>query len=241
MHKQSLSGSWNLEILGDSPFEGECIAATVPGSVYSALLDAGKMPDPYWRDNELEALKLMEFDFIFTRNFDIEDYKTDEIKLICEGIDTLCELELNGKKIGNADNMHRHWEFDITRHLKKSGNELKLTFFSPTKYVAERHSEIFTDGSGDAMRGFPQIRKTHCMFGWDWGPRLPDAGIWRDIYVAYMGDGRLENVYVTQDHRSDGSVELGFEIECSGQCDSAEISVTAPDGSVFKSEVVCCG
>jgi len=66
MKKQSLSGNWTLEILGDSPFKGEKIPAVIPGSVYSALLDNEKMPDPYWRDNELEALKLMDFDFVFT-------------------------------------------------------------------------------------------------------------------------------------------------------------------------------
>lgn len=30
--------------------------------------------------------------------------------------------------------------------------------------------------------GYQHIRKAHCMFGWDWGPKLPDLGIWRSIY-----------------------------------------------------------
>jgi len=239
MKKQSLSGNWVLEILGDSPFKDEQLQATIPGSVYSTLLNNNKMPDPYWRDNELEALKLMEYDFVFTRTFDIEDIKAKEILLVCEGLDTLCDLELNGKKVGYADNMHRHWEFDITDEVQKTGNELKLTFYSPTKYIAERYRETFTDGTKDAMYGFPQIRKTHCMFGWDWGPRLPDAGIWRDISIGYVNEGRLDSVYVTQDH-VDGSVELGFEIECSGECGAAEITVTAPDGKEYTSTTTSC-
>jgi beta-mannosidase len=243
MKQQSLNGSWDLVFLGDSPFVGEVIPAAIPGSVYSALLDAEKMPDPFWRDNELEALKLMDFDFVFTRSFDLEYPETGKLLLVCEGLDTLCDLELNGAKIGYADNMHRHWEFNITDYVRKGGNELRLTFHSPTQYIAEKHKEIFVDGTGDAMRGFPQIRKTHCMFGWDWGPRLPDAGIWRNIYIAYVDTGRLESVYVTQDHRDDGTVEIGFEIDCSGECDGLEISLTAPDGSVFESStggMPCC-
>ena len=239
MKLQSLNGSWTLEFTGDSPFKGERLQATVPGSVYSALLDAGKMPDPFWRDNELEALKLMEYDFVFTRCFDIEDNEAKEILLVCEGLDTLCDLELNGKKIGYADNMHRHWEFDITKDVKKSGNELKLTFLSPTKYIAKKYDEIYVDASPDAMRGFPHIRKVHCMYGWDWGPRLPDAGIWRDISIAYVGDGRLDSVYVTQEHTGSGAVELDFDIECSGECDGIEIIVTAPDGTEYKSQITC--
>jgi len=239
MKLQSLNGSWTMEFLGDSPFKGERLKVGVPGSVYSALLDAGKMPDPFWRDNELEALKLMEYDFAFTRSFDIEDHKNKEILLVCEGLDTLCDLELNGKKIGYANNMHRHWEFDITEFVKKTDNELKLTFYSPTKYIEERYNEIKIDATQDAMRGFPHLRKTHCMFGWDWGPRLPDAGIWRDISIGYVGSGRLEDVYVTQEHQNDGSVELGFEIECLGKCETVEISVKSPDGKVLKSKAAC--
>jgi len=239
MKLQSLNGSWTLEFLGDSPFKGERLDATIPGSVYSTLLNNEKMPDPYWRDNELEALKLMDYDFVFTRCFDIEDHETDEIILICEGLDTLCDLELNGKKIGCADNMHRHWEFDITPHVKKSGNELKLTFFSPTKYIAKRYDEIYVDSSKEAMRGFPHIRKVHCMYGWDWGPRLPDAGIWRDISIGYVGEGRLDSVYVTQEHLDSGAVELDFDIECSGKCDCIEVTVTAPDGAKHTSEIFC--
>jgi len=239
MRKQSLSGAWTLEFIGDSPFSGQCMPANVPGSVYSALVDAGKMPDPFWRDNELEALKLMEYDFVFTRSFDIENPEADGILLICEGLDTLCDIELNGEKLGYADNMHRHWEFDIKEHVKESGNKLKLTFYSPTKYIRKKYNEIITDGSKDAMRGFPQIRKAHCMFGWDWGPRLPDAGIWRDISIGYVNAARLKSVYVTQDHRDDGTVELSFELECSGACNAAEITVTAPCGTKHQSRLVC--
>jgi len=234
MRLQSLSGLWELELLGDSPLAGERLRAAVPGSVYAALLDGQKMPDPFWRDNELEALTLMDHDFVFSRSFDLELPETGKFLLICEGLDTLCELELNGSQIGYADNMHRTWEFDITGILRPRGNELRLTFRSPARYIAERDREIFTDGSSDCMRGFPQIRKAHCMFGWDWGPRLPDAGIWRDISVACVKGGRLESVYVTQNHREDGAVELGFEIERSGPGD-VEITVTTPGGDELQS------
>ena len=42
---------------------------TVPGSVYSFLLDNGLMKDPYYRQNELEATPLMEYDYTFSRSF----------------------------------------------------------------------------------------------------------------------------------------------------------------------------
>ncbi|MCL2030452.1 MAG: glycoside hydrolase family 2 protein [Oscillospiraceae bacterium] len=231
MRTQSLCGPWQLELLGDSPPAGERLRAAVPGSVYAALLEAGNMPDPFWRDNELDALTLMDHDFVFSRSFDLELEGAERLLLVCEGLDTLCELELNGHALGRADNMHRTWEFDVTGLVRPRGNELRLTFRSPTRYIAERDREVFTGGSFECMRGFPQIRKAHCMFGWDWGPRLPDAGIWRDISLAAVDGGRLESVYVTQTHR-DGVVELGFALERSGGGE-VEITVTTPGGRVL--------
>ncbi|MDR2589714.1 MAG: glycoside hydrolase family 2 protein [Oscillospiraceae bacterium] len=209
--QQTLNGKWTLEILGDSPYKGEQIPVTIPGSVYSALLEAGKMPDPYWRDNELEALKLMQYDFAFTTEFNC-DYPAP--LLVCDGLDTICDIELNGHKIGYANNMHRRWEFDLSKHLNKNKpNKLKLLFHSPTKYIAEKFDEVYVEGSGDAMRGFPHIRKAHCMFGWDWGPRLPDAGIWRDISIVNIDKAVIDSVYITQNHKPDGNVELTFDVE----------------------------
>ncbi|MCL1819610.1 MAG: glycoside hydrolase family 2 protein [Oscillospiraceae bacterium] len=230
MQKQSLNGLWNLSIIGGT-LSGEALPAQIPGSVYAALLEQRKMEDPYYRMNELDALKIMEGDFTFTRSFDMETSHGKTL-LRCEGLDTICDLQLNGQSLGRADNMHRIWEFDITGIVRQKDNTLILTFRSPTKYIAERYEEVFTDGSTDAMRGFSQLRKAHCMFGWDWGPRLPDAGIWRDISVINIETGRIDSVYITQKH-SDGKVELGFETEASpGDID---ISVTSPDGTVLRS------
>ena len=227
MQKQNLGGVWQLEIPGYEAIEGESIRARIPGSVYSALLDNKKIEDPFWRDNELDALKIMEHDFIFTRSFDLTLSDCKQFLLTCEGLDTICDIELNDQNLGRTENMHRTWEFDVTDMLREKDNRLKLTFRSPTKAIAERYALIPTDGSGDAMRGFPQLRKAHCMFGWDWGPRLPDAGIWRDIYIAGVEQQRIESVYVTQRH-FDGKVELSFDVRTSDG-GPYRIEVTSPD------------
>ncbi|MCL2011078.1 MAG: hypothetical protein FWG71_11130, partial [Synergistaceae bacterium] len=249
MVKQYLCGEWRLDIPGwrgasgqpsgqssGPPFgrpSGQPIAARVPGSVYSALLENGLMPDPFWRDNELDALKIMEHDFIFTHSFDVELPEFRQFLLVCEGLDTICDVELNGEFLGHAENMHRTWEFDVTKSLRPKGNLLKLTFRSPTKAIAERYAAVPTDGSCDAMRGFPQLRKAHCMFGWDWGPRHQDAGVWRDIYIAGVGGQRIESVYVTQRHDG-GKVELSFKAETTGGC-PVSFAVTSPSGETLHS------
>ena len=176
MKLQSLNGAWRLRIPGSAFPE---TAARVPGSVYHDLLTAGLIPDPFWRDNENEALKIMEHDFVYSREFEVpaELLACDRVRLRCHGLDTLAAIEVNGQPAGTADNMHRTWEFDVKALLREGGNDIRITFFSPVKFIREAYAKKPLEGSSDAMRGFPYLRKAHCMFGWDWGPRLPDAGI----------------------------------------------------------------
>ena len=166
MKKVSLNGEWKLTIPGSVFPETK---ATVPGSVYHDLLAAGRIPDPFYRDNEDEALKIMEYDFVYSRSFDVpaELLRSDAVLLCCYGLDTLAAVEINGKPAGKADNMHRVWEYDVKALLREGQNGIRITFASPTKYVREAYDRKPLEGSSDALRRFPYLRKAHCMFGLD--------------------------------------------------------------------------
>lgn len=227
----------------------EFINASVPGSVFSDLLKNHKMEDPYYRDNELESLKLMEQDYEYKRNFNTSKdmLSCEEVMLHFDGLDTLADIYLNGNHIAYVDNMHRTWEFEVKKYLKEEANELKILFHSPTKFIKEADEKQHIGGSEDAMRGFPQLRKAHCMFGWDWGPRLPDMGIWRDVFLLGVSRGRIESVYVSQNH-SEGNVTLDFQVDIARTVGkhvlrfhdeenkaikrgfSYEVTITAPNG-----------
>jgi beta-mannosidase len=215
MLAQSLNGNWQLRIIGENVFgiSEKPIPATVPGSVYGTLLNEGLMPDPYYRDNELKTLRLMENDFEFSHAFTVSDLmrKGDALFLRFGGIDTIADVYLNDILLGHTENMHRSWEFDVKNVIMAGENKLRIKLFSPVKYIRAKNAEVFSGGSWDAMKGYPHLRKAHCMFGWDWGPRLPDAGIFRDVtLVSYMG-GRLDSVYITQNHVA-GQVSLDFAV-----------------------------
>ena len=205
MKEVLLHNNWEMHQIGN----GEWIAATVPGSVYGDLLNAGKMENPFWKDNEDEALKLMDYDYEYRTTFscDKEFLASDEVILHFDGLDTIADVTLNGVKLGHVENMHRIWEYSVKELLKEENNELKVYFHSPTKYIAEAFEKAPTLGTEDAMNGFVHIRKAHCMFGWDWGAHLPDAGIWRDVYLLGVDTARLDCVEVLQYHEQ-GTVRL---------------------------------
>lgn len=229
MKTKRLNGEWIME-----QQNGERTKGQIPGSVYSFLLDAGKMENPHVGENELSALALMEEDYSFETTFDTgeEILAQEHQAIVFDGIDTLAEVSLNGTVLGRADNFFRRWEWDVTGLLQESGNVLRVDLDSPLRYIREKDAEQHFGGSRHAMKGFPQIRKPHCMFGWDWGPRLPDAGIWKDVTLIGFGKARLEDVSIEQDH-SDG-VSVTVTAKASGG--ELEISLTTPEGEVFSLE-----
>ena len=238
MQKLSLNGSWTLDVVssaGEAVFSA--VPATVPGSVYSDLLTAELIPDPFWRDNETEALKLMEHDFAYTRAFEAPEALLGcrKVLLRCEGLDTLADITVNGKSVGRADNMFRAWEFDVKEALRPGENTIAVTLRSPTRFIRQADAACHLDGSTDAMRGFSHLRKAACMFGWDWGPRLPDAGIWRNIEIIGIERARIGGVLVRQRHEG-GRVTLDLDTHISrygGGELRVDAAVTAPDGQVF--------
>ena len=228
---------------------GESFPATVPGSVYQDLLDNGKMEDPYYRDNELKALEIMQNDFTYSMHFKADEGfgGCDRVLLHFDGIDTLADIYLNGTLLGTTANMHRIWEYSV-KDLLRDENELKVELHSPTRFIEEAYEKRPIAGSSDAMRGFPYLRKAHCMFGWDWGPRLPDAGIWRDVKLLGITQARLDGVYITQKHEA-GKVTLQLRVDVDktaeerilsfGEDDGRlagyewQVCVTAPDGRTY--------
>lgn len=244
MKTMTLHDNWTMKQIGTT----ENIKATVPGSVYGDYLAAGKMEDPFWKDNEDSALKLMEYDYEYSTQFDCEEslLASDQAVLRFEGLDTIADVFLNGELLGHAENMHRTYEYSVKELLKTEKNELKVVFYSPTKYIADAYAKAPTRGTEDAMDGFVHIRKAHCMFGWDWGAHLPDAGIWRPVTLLFIDTARFDSVEVLQFHE-DGKVRLEVKPELLIAPSLAkipdglttEVTVIDPDGT-SKKYGSCC-
>lgn len=225
----NLGGAWRMREADSETWH----SAHVPGSVYADLMADGTMPDPFWRENELDAFERMKKDYVYQRTFTVSEAQLAHahVELVCEGLDTLAHVSLNGREIAFADNMHITWVWNVKEQLHAGENTLEIRFDSPILYCAKKAEEAPGWESSDATPGFRHLRKAHCMFGWDWGPRLPDAGIWRPIFLRTWDAARLENALMLQAHH-DGVVDVTIRPEIAGESAwSAEI--TAPDGEVI--------
>lgn len=199
----SLHGEWNLT---SNKFD-QTIKGIVPGSVYQDLLQANIIPDPFDQDNEYLVREFMNYDYSYERVFWVEPKHLANHKnfLVCKGIDTLGEIYINGLLVSKTNNMHRSWRFDVSEYLQTGENIIKITLKSCLEYIAKKEEACPYNllHISDGIRGYIHLRKGSSMFGWDWGPQLPDAGIWRDIYIESIALGYIEDVMVTQTHQKD--------------------------------------
>ena len=205
-----LTGLWKMKCTKDNNWQ----EAVVPGSVYTDLLRNGNMKDPFWGENEDEIKQLSAYDYEYERTFFLEaaELLCQQLVLVCEGLDTLAELSINGTLIAKTNNMHRTYGFDIKPYLHSGENTIHILFRSPLQYISKAYAKKPLWGVTSTIPGYQHIRKAHSMFGWDWGPQLPDLGIFRNIYIEQVPEGRVKDFYVTQVHE-DGRVILTINVE----------------------------
>jgi len=210
MLSYTLNGLWKMKKKGtDQSYD-----ANVPTTMYQVLLENKVIEDPFYGENDLVLTKASDDDYIFTKEFEVDEKLFGEkvIEIEFKGLDTLATIKLNSYLIARTKNMHQTYIFDIKKFLKLGKNILVVEFASPTKFIKEEQAKFPLWGIETTMDGYEHIRKGHFMFGWDWGPQLPDMGIWRDVTIKGYSFGKLDDFYVTQKHR-DGYVDLQVDIE----------------------------
>jgi beta-mannosidase len=221
---------WNLH------YENESFSCEAPCSLYSVLLDYKKIDHPYEGLNEKAATVLSEKDCEMTATvvLDAEALAKKHVDLVFYGLDTLCDVYVNGTHVLYAYNMHKSWRVDIGNVAVAGENTVRLHFYSPSEYIARKNREhfLFSANVGYTLGGIGHIRKSSCMFGWDWGPILPDMGIYRDVAIeAY--DVRMESVEIRQIHEN-GKVTLSVIPLLVGakDGDTLSVAITTPGGGV---------
>lgn len=240
MNKQFLNGEWQFRQCGTQ----EWLPAIVPGGVHTDLLALGRIPDPFVADNELKTMWVAEADWEYRRTFHASErmLADENVALICDGLDTIADVYLNGKYLGHAENMFRRWEWDVKGILREGENEIRILFGSPVRFITARQAQLPLQGGGD-IPGGPHLRKAPCHWGWDWGPKLPPIGVWKDIRLEGFS-ARLEDVHLRQQHVANGSVTITADIQSRARADSqltARLKITAPDGEEWHVENTVSG
>lgn len=236
MHSQSLSGYWQVRQVGKQDW----LPARVPGGIHTDLIAAGKIPDPFYGTNEEKVQWVAEKSWEYRRFFYPQPavLQQEKVWLVCEGLDTLAEVRLNGKILGQANNMFRTWRWEVKDRLREGENRLEILFRSPAAYTRARQRVRRLPGMAMGIPGGAHLRKTPSHFGWDWGPRLPCAGIWKEIRLEGRRGGTLGAVRFDQEH-APGLVTLTARVQSelwgrSEERHTVRLRITGPDRQVWQ-------
>ncbi|MCP2169420.1 glycoside hydrolase family 2 protein [Goodfellowiella coeruleoviolacea] len=198
--KTHLHQGWTLRVADTStaveipaPVADAVVPASVPGCVHTDLLAAGLIPDPYLDDNEAALAWIGRTDWHYQTTVDWRPGGHERVDLVCAGLDTVARVDLNGVELGRTRNMHRSYRFDVTDVLRAGGNDLAVRFTSALTHAEQLRDQL---GARPHTNRFPFnfVRKMACNFGWDWGPELVTAGIWRPIWLHAWSTARLAEV-----------------------------------------------
>ena len=196
LEKFYLSGNdWLMRYFDRSSNDSGSINVTVPSNVEHAFINEGLLPkDLFYGENVRLAEKYETYDYEFIKYFDVDD-ETASYQIVFEGVDTIAEYFINGKKIGESDNMLVEHVVPLT-NLKKQGNELKVKIYSTTLFNNSKSGNAYLSTSWKGLE-YVNLRRAGHTYGWDIMPRLVSAGIWKDVYIEKLKPAYIGEFYLT--------------------------------------------
>ncbi len=177
----------SIEEIKKSGFD--IISATVPGSAEQDLMKAGILPDLYYSVNTLDAKKTENLHYWYFTEFETD---SADIFLQFEGIDTIADIYINGKKVQETDNMFMSWDVyadycigrnEVVVHIKPPCIEAKKYTLPVSSYAAKYNYQSL------------YVRKAAHMYGWDIMPRIVSAGIWKSVKIMHEKKDCIKEVY----------------------------------------------
>ena len=195
--------------------ENSWLIATIPGTVHLDLMNNKLIANPYKDENEKKVQWVENEDWDYQTVFKVsaKELQNQNADLVFHGLDTFSEIYLNGKLLKKTHNMFRTWEIPVKNDLKEGNNTLQIKFKSSVNEGKELAKKVpFT--MPESPRSF--VRKAQYQFGWDWGPRLVTAGIWKDVKLNFWNFAIIKNIKNTQ-AIFQNKAKINFEIEIDAQ------------------------
>ncbi|GFF42645.1 probable beta-mannosidase B [Aspergillus udagawae] len=204
-----LSEGWSFRDSEDTSEDAWMPVPVVPSVVHQDLQANNKLKDPYIGFNELEARWVNEKSWTYKTVFQKPAAPAGScIVLAFDGLDTFAKVKLDGNVILESDNMFLAHRVDVTKALEAEGDHILEIDFDCAFLLAKELRKQDPKHNWASFNGDPSrlsVRKAQYHWGWDWGPVLMTAGIWREVrlevYSARVADLWTE-VQLASDYQS---------------------------------------
>ncbi|MCE5340796.1 MAG: hypothetical protein LLF92_06665 [Planctomycetaceae bacterium] len=246
----NLSGKWQFKQYPVSARrmrdlnEGSWLDCTVPASIFSCLIDAQVIDRKKLENNPNDFYQVSVDPWIFKKTFDApEDFlQSEKMELVFDGLDTYGRIWLNGKLLGNTDNMFCQWRFDVAELLQPKDNELLVKFDSATEEgqrLMNRFGNFYPTALPECsllMR--PYVRKSQCQFGWDWAPTMPGCGIWQPVRLEAFDKSCIRDIQIATIDCDKSNADIKISVQTDNFAKkhiSCDISICDSDGNIVTS------
>lgn len=205
-----LSGDWEMasdltehERLGaDWP---DSIPAQVPCSVHTALLEAGRIPDPYVGLNDEIAFPEGFRTWWLRKRF---PHPQDAVHLRFHGVFDACDVWLNGEHKCQHRGMFGEFGCDVTDSLQEA-NELVVRLQPAPFRLSHEHPTPFFTGMNI---GWLDTTTFNNSYGWHY-INLPTVGIWQPVTLESRAPVRLCDPFVATLDPQEGQIVLCVSLE----------------------------
>ncbi len=204
---QKLDRNWSFK----SKNATDWYSASVPGNIFTDLLDHQLIEDPFIKTNEEKVQWVSDSSWVYKTSFTVDEKTLSKrhLELNFEGLDTYAKVYLNDSLILNSNNAFRQYSISV-KSILKNENELKIEFES-SSIQEEKEKRKLGYELPEGNRIF--TRKAQFQYGWDWGPKLNTSGIWKDVYLKAWDDYKIDDVFIKQLELNDSKASLLIEIK----------------------------
>jgi beta-mannosidase len=193
--------------------------AEVPGSVQRDLVRHGVLPDPFYGTNEEKVQWVEDENWDFRKSFTVtaEQLQRDDALLFFEGLDTHADVFLNGSRILRSENMFVGHQVSVKHLLQEGENKLYIRFYSPVQMMMPARATFghnYPAGNDHREEKLSVYnRKAPYHFGWDWGIRIVQMGIWKPVSLTFYDKARIDDFHVKQQSVTQERASIENQIE----------------------------
>ncbi len=209
----SLDGEWMMAAGGsdEERLAGgwqDALPASVPGSIETALLEAGLIPDPYVGKNDEIARAESRKTWWLMRKFERPPDLAGE-KLVFGGVCDACAIWLNGVKLGQHKGMFAEIVFDVAEQLVDGENVLIVKLDPAPQRISTGEPNDFFVGMNVGWLNSAVINN---IYGWHY-INLPTLGIWRSVKLDGAPAVSIVSPFVATVDAAEGVIRLRLNLE----------------------------
>ncbi|MFZ0690734.1 MAG: sugar-binding domain-containing protein [Acidobacteriaceae bacterium] len=212
-----ISTGWQLQDSAKVPEAGATIstsgyqptgwmAATVPGTVLTSMVNDGVYPEPFYGENNRETIipeSLNKTSYWYRTVVTVpKEYARRQIWVHFDGANFSSEVWVNGTQAGTIQGAFIRGHFDITKLVKPGESAVLAVKVSPQPHPGVPHEHTIANGVGKnggitALDGATFL----CTIGWDWlnAVRDRDTGLWQKVWLSASGPVLVDDPLIITD------------------------------------------